>query len=112
LKHVPKIEIIHLQTNAQNIEAWIAVNEDKKTVGHIFKSIENSKKIKFLDAWVDEDFRRQGIFRMLWDVRWEHVNKNYKDWTVYAWCKENSLPLLLEKGFLSGETVVYVEKTV
>ena len=38
--------------------------------------------------------------------------KKYKDYKVYAWCKPTSLPLLLEKGFVEGETCVYVEKKI
>ena len=37
------------------------------------------------------------------------VNAGY---TVYAWCKPASLPLLLEKGFDEGETCTYVEKVI
>lgn len=106
------IRIVHIESNAQNLESWIAMDDENKVVGHIFMSIESFEKIKFLDAWVDENFRRRGIFRMLWDARWEHVKKNYYNYTVYAWCKSNSLPLLLEKGFEPGEVVTYVEKKI
>jgi hypothetical protein len=65
-----------------------------------------------MDAWVDEAHRRKGIYRMLWETRWEYVNENYKGWTIFAWCKDSSLPLLIEKGFTTGEVVTYVEKII
>lgn len=105
--------IVRLKPNAQNLEMWVAydaVGED--AIGHIFMTIENGQKIKFLDAWVDEAHRRKGIYRKLWETRWEYVNENYKGWTVYAWCKDASLPLLIEKGFEAGEIVTYVEKKI
>lgn len=105
------IKIFHLKTNSQDIESWIATN-DNDVVGHIFMKIENDNRIKFLDAWVDENHRRKGIFRMLWDKRWEYVNEHYKGYLVYAWCKESSLPLLIEKGFNGGESCIYVEKKI
>jgi hypothetical protein len=105
------IKIFHLKTNSQDIESWIATN-DNDVVGHIFMKIENDNRIKFLDAWVDENHRRKGIFRMLWDKRWEYVNDHYKGYLVYAWCKESSLPLLIEKGFNGGESCIYVEKKI
>jgi hypothetical protein len=40
------------------------------------------------------------------------VLENYKGYTIYAWCKETSLPLLLEKEFTAGEIVTYVEKKI
>ena len=105
------IKIFHLKTNSQDIESWIATN-DNQVVGHIFMKIENDNRIKFLDAWVDENHRRKGIFRQLWDTRWEYVNEHYKGYLVYAWCKESSLPLLIEKGFNGGESCIYVEKKI
>jgi hypothetical protein len=81
-------------------------------VGHIYMEREETQRIKFLDAWVHEDHRRKGIFRMLWDARWEYVQQRFKGYLVYAWCKPASLPLLIEKGFDAGETCTYVEKIV
>lgn len=104
------IKILHLKPNAQNLEMWIAYDGDNNAIGHIFMLIESNKKIKFLDAWVDENWRRMGIWRRLWDTRWEYVKSNYSGYLVYAWCKEQSLPLLIEKGFEPGEIVTYVRK--
>jgi ribosomal protein S18 acetylase RimI-like enzyme len=106
-----EVKIILLKANAQKLESWIAMlNGD--IVGHIYMQREDDKKIKFLDAWVHSDYRRKGIYRMLWDTRWEYVQEKYKGWTVYAWCKETSLPLLMEKGFTTGDVCTYVEKEI
>ena len=103
-----EVNIVHVKPNGQEIESWIALLNDD-VVGHIFMKIESDNKIKFLDAWVHDDHRRKGIYRTLWDTRWEYVNENYKGHTIYAWCKDTSLPLLLEKGFTKGEICTYVE---
>ena len=99
--------ILHLKPNAQDIETWVAI-DDNDVVGHIYMKIEIDNQIKFLDAWVHEDFRRKGIYRKLWETRWDYVNEVYKGYTIYAWCKDNILPLLLEKGFNIGEVCNYV----
>ena len=104
-------EIIRINTHFQDLIGWIAVIEGI-TVGHIFMEVQRNNKIKFLDAWVHEDYRRRGIYRSLWDTRWEYVNEMYTDKTIYAWCLPMSLPLLLEKGFTEGDTCVYVEKKI
>lgn len=106
-----EIRIIHLKPNSQKTEAWIALLEGE-VVGHIYMEKEIGNKIKFLDAWVHDDHRRKGIFRMLWDTRWDYVSEQYSGYLVYAWCKENSLPLLKEKGFETGEICTYVEKVI
>ena len=106
-----KIRITHLTPNSQKTEAWVALLEGE-VVGHIYMEKEIGNKIKFLDAWVHDDHRRKGIFRMLWDTRWDYVSEQYSGYLVYAWCKENSLPLLKEKGFELGEICTYVEKFI
>lgn len=105
------VRIVHLKPNSQDIETWVAI-VDSEVVGHIYMKIEHDNRIKFLDAWVHEDWRRKGIYRTLWETRWQYVNENYKLHTVYAWCKDNSLPLLIEKGFEIGEVCTYVEKKI
>ncbi len=105
------IKIVHLKSNAQQLETWIAMLNGE-IVGHIYMEREETQRIKFLDAWVHEDHRRKGIFRMLWDARWQYVLARFPGWLVYAWCKPASLPLLIEKGFKPGEICTYVEKLI
>jgi GNAT superfamily N-acetyltransferase len=105
--------ITYIKTNGQTLEMWTAIDTEKNlSVGHIFMNVEKDNRIKFLDAWVHDDYRRRGIYRKLWETRWEFVLDNYKGYTVYAWCKDTSLPLLLEKEFTPGEIVTYVEKKI
>ena len=91
--------------------AWVA-HIDNQCVGHIHLWQESNKQLKFLDAWVHENYRRQGIYRKLWDIRWDFVQQQYKGYKAYAWCKPMSLPLLIEKGFKEGDNCVYVEKII
>ena len=90
---------------------WVA-HIDNQCVGYIHFLLEPEKTIKFMDAWVHKDYRREGIFRKLWNTRWSFVQQHYKGYRVYAWCKPMSLPLLLEKGFKEGDNCVYVEKII
>ena len=108
---IDDIKIIHLKSNAQRLETWIAMINGE-IVGHIYMEREDDRKIKFLDAWVHEEHRRKGIYRTLWETRWDYAQQRYKGYKVYAWCKPASLPLLIEKGFDAGETCTYVEKVI
>ena len=60
------IKVIHLKSNAQQLETWIAMLNGE-IVGHIYMEREENDKIKFLDAWVHEEHRLKGVFRKLWD---------------------------------------------
>jgi GNAT superfamily N-acetyltransferase len=109
-----EIKILHVLpsgTRQYNMHGWIAYI-DELTVGHIHMIIEANDRIKFLDAWVHEDYRRKGIFRKLWEKRWKYVKKEFNGYKAYAWAKPMSLPLLLEKGFKAGDSSVYVEMEV
>ena len=98
-------------TTQHTQHGWIATAGDK-CVGHIRMQQESGRRLKFLDAWVHEEYRRKGIFRKLWETRWKFVQENYKGFKAYAWAKPMSLPLLIEKGFEEGDTCVYVEKVI
>lgn len=104
-------KIFHIKANSQGLDSWISMIGEE-VVGHIYMQVQIDNKIKFLDAWVHPDYRRIGIYRSLWEARWNYVNEHYKNYLVYAWCKDNSLPLLIEKEFNIGETVTYVEKKI
>lgn len=112
MKHNHKI--LHVPssgTTAHCQHTWVC-HIDDTCVGHIQMQVEADNTIKFLDAWVHDKFRRQGIYRSLWDIRWKYVQEEYLGYKVYAWCKQSSLPLLIEKGFKQGDVCTYVEKLV
>ena len=106
--------IVHVPPSGttQHVQHAGIASLDQLCVGHIHLQVEPANRIKFLDAWVHPDYRRKGIFRKLWDIRWEYVKQNYNGWKAYAWAKPMSLPLLLEKGFEEGDNCIYVEKDI
>jgi hypothetical protein len=57
-----------------------------------------------------EDYRRMGIYRSLWEARWKHILENYEGYTIYAWCKDTSLPLLLEKDLIKAKLPPMLKK--
>jgi hypothetical protein len=58
----PEFKVIRIETNAQNLYGWVALSNTDQPIGHIFMQEELDNKVKFIDAWVHEDFRRQGSF--------------------------------------------------
>ncbi len=90
---------------------WVAI-VDGKEVGWVNMSFKPDNTLKFEDAFVHPDFRGLGIYRKLWDTRWEYVSKHYKGWKVVAYCKPPSIDLYKEKQFTIVENVILVEKTI
>ena len=90
---------------------WVAI-VDGKEVGWVNMSFKPDNTLKFEDAFVHPDYRGLGIYRKLWDTRWEYVSEHYKGWKVVAYCKPPSIDLYKEKQFTIVENVILVEKTV
>lgn len=105
-------KVIKIKTNAQNLYGWLALTNTDQPVGHVFMQVELDNKIKFMDAWVSNEFRRKGIFTMLWEARWEYVKEHFNKYTAYAWALPMSVGLLRKKGFEEGESCVYMEKII
>ena len=93
-------KVIKIKTNAQNLYGWLALTNTDQPVGHIFMQIELDNKIKFMDAWVSDEFRRKGIFTMLWEARWKYVKEHFNKYTAYAWALPMSVGLLCKKGLI------------
>ena len=94
-------------TTQHTLHAWIA-HLNNKCVGHIHMQRESKKRLKFLDAWVHPNYRRQGIYRNLWDLRWEYVQKHYNTYIAYAWALPMSIGLLRKKGFKTDTSGFFI----
>ena len=90
---------------------WVAIIDDKE-VGWCNMSFLPHNTIKFEDAFVDPDYRGRGIYRKLWDTRWEYVTKNFKGMKVIAYCKPITVGFYEEKGFEEVHKITLVEKTI
>ena len=90
---------------------WVAIIDDKE-VGWCNMSFLPHNTIKFEDAFVDPDYRGRGIYRKLWDTRWEYVIKNFKGMKVIAYCKPITVGFYEEKGFEEVHKITLVEKTI
>lgn len=104
--------IIKIKTNFTDLHGWIALGTNNQPIGHVFMQVEKNDKVKFMDAWVHEDYRRQGIFTDLWNTRWEYAKEKYEGNLVYAWCLPDSVNLYRRRGFNEGAPAVYMEKIV
>ena len=88
---------------------WIAI-VDNKEVAWCNMSFLPENTLKFEDAFVLPDYRGRGIYRKLWDTRWEYVNKNLKDMKIIAYCKPITVNFYQEKGFKEVHKITLMEK--
>ena len=90
---------------------WVAI-EDSKEVGWINMSFLPNNVLKFEDAFILPDYRGRGIYRKLWDTRWDYVLASCKGMRIISYCKPSTLSFYLEKGFTAKETITLVETTI
>ena len=90
---------------------WVAI-KDHKEVGWVNMAFLPDNTIKFEDAYVHPNYRGQGIYRKLWERRWDYVTSHCKGMRVVAYCKPKSINLYMEKNFEVVEEVVLVKKII
>ena len=105
-------KIIHLKTNSTQLYSWLAVTPDNTTIGHVFLQAELDNKVKFFDDFVCEDYRGYGIYKALWDKRWEYAQQNFPNHTAYAFCLPTSLNTYKKNGFEEQVAAIKVEKLI
>jgi len=90
---------------------WIAI-VDNKEVGWINMSFLPNNTLKFEDAFVHLDYRGRGIYRQLWNRRWNYVNSFCKGMKIIAYCKPTTLDFYIQQGFKELHTISLVEKQI
>lgn len=82
---------------------WIALHEGK-AVGWNSLIFESYNTIKFANAFVEEGYRGNGIYKMLWDARWDYCVENFKGWDVVSYCLPSTVDFYKSKGWVEKAT--------
>ena len=90
---------------------WIAL-QDGKEVGWCNMSFLPNNTIKFEDAFVHQDYRGQGIYRSLWETRWNYIASHCQGMRIIAYCKPVTVQFYQDKGFVEVEKITLVERSV
>ena len=111
-----QIVTFRLPTNTPNpsrhsVCGWIALVEMEE-VGWCNMAFWPDNVIKFEDAFVKEEYRGNGIYKTLWDTRWEYVNKHYKGYKIVTYCKPTTVDFYEKKDFKTIEVLSLMEKIV
>ena len=88
----------NVPTNKNSNCGWVAMLNDKE-IGWVTMSFLANKEILFENAYVDEKYRRKGVYTKLWEARWEFVNKHYKGYTIRTYCRDTTIDVFEKKGF-------------
>ena len=90
---------------------WVAII-DNKEVGWCNMSFLPNNILKFEDAFVLPTFRGRGIYRKLWDTRWNYVSTACKGMQVISYCKPSTQEFYKKRGFKEKYTVTLMEKQI
>lgn len=90
---------------------WIALH-DSKAIGWNSLIFESYDTIKFANAFVEEEYRGKGIFKKLWDVRWEYCQQHFKGWNVVSYCLPTTVDFYREKGWEEKATSTLMVSTI
>lgn len=87
---------------------WIALI-DNEEVGWCNMTFLVDKTIKFEDAFIKPDQRGKGIYKKLWETRWNYVKEHFKGFRIIAYCKPITVNFYKRKGFIEKEIVTLVQ---
>lgn len=90
---------------------WVAI-EDSKEVGWINMSFLPNNVLKFEDAFILSEYRGKGVYRKLWDTRWNYVLTYCKGMKIISYCKPTTIDFYKNKGFEEVHTINLVEKQI
>ena len=90
---------------------WVAII-DKKEVGWCNMSFLPNNVLKFEDAFVLPDYRGRGIYRKLWDTRWNYISSFCKGMKIISYCKPSTYEFYKKKGFEEKYHVTLMEKQI
>ena len=82
---------------------WIALYNNQ-AIGWNSLLFLSDNTIKFANAYVEEKYRGNGIYKMLWDVRWEWCQENLKGYKVITYCLPTTHQFYKDKGWEEGHT--------
>ncbi len=88
---------------------WIAIC-DGKEVGWCNMSFLPDNTLKFEDSFVHPDYRGKGIYKMLWEFRFNYVSEHFNNYKLMAYCKPSTLKHYKKQGFIEKEIITLVEK--
>ena len=90
------------------MDGWLSTNPKQWWNSLIFESHDT---IKF-NAFVEEEYRGNGIYTMLWDARMDYCKENFSGWKVISFCLPTTLQFYKDRGFTEVYTSTMVESTI
>ena len=106
-----RISIIKIKPSV-NIVTFIALNEDQEFIGQVNISVLMNNRLKLTGAFVEEKYRRKGVYRLLWKARMDYINKHFSDYDMQAYCNPQSVKMFEEHGFEPTEIIQKMTKKV
>lgn len=113
MNQLTDLKIIHIKHD-KNFVAFVAMNDDNQPIGWANMTLQIDNRIKLQDAFVLEPYRRQGVYKAIWEARMEYILKHYanRGFSLYAYCKPTSIGQFRKHGFDEIEQMIHVTKEI
>tara|TARA_B100000683_G_scaffold238980_1_gene245217 strand:- start:237 stop:575 length:339 start_codon:yes stop_codon:yes gene_type:complete len=82
---------------------WIALYHNE-AIGWNSLLFLSDRTIKFANAYVKEEYRGHGVYRRLWNARWDWCEANLKGYKVITYCLPTTHQFYKDKGWEEGDT--------
>ena len=89
---------------------WVAIYNDKE-IGWCNMTFLPNNVLKLEDAFIHPDFRGKGIYKQLWNKRYDYIQEHFSNYKLMAYCKPTTLDFYKKKNFIVKEVITLVERS-
>lgn len=93
----------------KSIVCFVAISDTQEIAGKVSFKLREGNIVRYQDAFVNENHRNKGIYKMLFDARQMYVDINYPNHQIEAYCRDTTLNMFLKNNF-EVETNLYLVK--
>ena len=94
----------------KSIVCFVAISDTQEIAGKVSFKLREGNIVRYQDAFVNENHRKKGIYKMLFDARQMYVDVNYPNHKIEAYCRDTTLEMFKKNGFEVKRNLYLVEK--
>ena len=95
-----------------NVITFIALNDKSEFVGQVNISVLMNNRLKLTGAFVDENYRKRGVYSKLFEARMLYIHKHFPGYEMQAYCNPQSVKMFQDNGFEPSEIIQKMTKKV
>lgn len=95
-----------------NVVTFIAIGKNDEFIGQVNLSVLMNNRLKLTGAFIEEEYRRQGVYKKLFEARMLYIHRHFSGYEMQAYCNPQSVKMFQDHGFKPHEIIQKMRKKV